>query len=114
MFGTSKLLNINDATKRIGNFFKLPIQLFHGVPYPELTFLNIFNMDISLIGANAGSVWNALHENGEMDLTKLKKETKLSETEILAAIGWLAREGKVLSVETKKGRRIVELFSLAD
>ncbi len=38
MFGTSKLLNINDATKRIGNFFKLPIQLFHGVPYPELAF----------------------------------------------------------------------------
>ncbi len=27
-FGTSKLLNINDITKRIGNFFKLPIQLF--------------------------------------------------------------------------------------
>ena len=71
-------------------------------------------MDISLIGANAGSVWNALHENGELDLTKLKKETKLSETEILAAIGWLAREGKILSVETKKGRRTVELFSLAD
>ena len=23
-------------------------------------------MDISLIGANAGSVWNALHENGEL------------------------------------------------
>ncbi len=23
---TSKLLNINDITKRIGNFFKLPIQ----------------------------------------------------------------------------------------
>ena len=27
-FGTSKLLNINDITKRIGNFFKLPIQFF--------------------------------------------------------------------------------------
>ena len=26
-FDTSKLLNINDITKRIGNFFKLPIQL---------------------------------------------------------------------------------------
>ena len=25
---TSKLLNISDITKRIGNFFKLPIQLF--------------------------------------------------------------------------------------
>ncbi len=39
MFGTSKLLNINDATKRIGNFFKLPIQLFHSVPYPELALI---------------------------------------------------------------------------
>jgi len=28
LFGTSKLLNIIDITKRIGNFFKLPIQLF--------------------------------------------------------------------------------------
>ena len=27
-FGTSILLNIFDITKRIGNFFKLPIQLF--------------------------------------------------------------------------------------
>jgi len=28
LLATSKLLNINDITKRIGNFFKLPIQLF--------------------------------------------------------------------------------------
>ncbi len=28
LFVTSKLLNITDITKRIGNFFKLPIQLF--------------------------------------------------------------------------------------
>jgi len=28
LFDTSKLLNIIDMTKRIGNFFKLPIQLF--------------------------------------------------------------------------------------
>jgi len=36
LFDTSKLLNISNITKRIGNFFKLPIQLFYGVPYPEL------------------------------------------------------------------------------
>lgn len=71
-------------------------------------------MDISVIGTNAGSVWNALNKNGEMDLIKLKKETKLSDTEIIAAIGWLAREGKILSKETKKGRKTVELFSLMD
>ncbi len=27
LFDTSKLLNISDITKRIGNFFKLPIHL---------------------------------------------------------------------------------------
>ena len=39
LFDTSKLLNISDITKRIGSFFKLPIQLFYGVPYPELALL---------------------------------------------------------------------------
>jgi len=39
LFDTSKLLNISNITKRIGNFFKLPIQLFYGVPYPELAYL---------------------------------------------------------------------------
>lgn len=43
-----------------------------------------------------------------------EKETKLTDKEIVAAIGWLAREGKVQSEETKKGRKTVELFSLAD
>lgn len=47
-------------------------------------------------------------------MTQLKKETKLTDKEIVAAIGWLAREGKVLSEEVKKGRKTVELFSLAD
>ena len=36
LFVTSKLLNVSDIAKRIGSFFKLPIQLFYGVPYPEL------------------------------------------------------------------------------
>lgn len=71
-------------------------------------------MDISLIGTHAGSVWNTLNENGEMDLTKLKKEIKLGDTELFAAIGWLAREGKIQSKTAKKGRKNVELFSLTD
>lgn len=41
LFRTSKLLNINDITKRIGGFFKLPIQLFQNLSYPELAFLNL-------------------------------------------------------------------------
>ena len=38
LFDTSKLLNISEITKRIGNFFKLPIQLFYSISYPELAF----------------------------------------------------------------------------
>ena len=38
LFVASKLLNISDIAKKIGSFFKLPIQLFYGVPYPELAF----------------------------------------------------------------------------
>lgn len=79
-----------------------------------IIFNPYFNMDISLIGANAGSVWNALHAHGEMDLAKLKKETKLNDAALAAAIGWLARENKIQSEETKRGRKVVELFSLVD
>ena len=39
LFRTSKLLNINDITKRIGGFFKLPIQLFQNLSYPELALI---------------------------------------------------------------------------
>ncbi|WP_290379383.1 hypothetical protein, partial [Paramuribaculum intestinale] len=40
LFVASKLLNISDIAKKIGSFFKLPIQLFYGVPYPELAFIS--------------------------------------------------------------------------
>ena len=36
LFATFKLLHISDITKRIGNFFRLPIQLSWGIAYPEL------------------------------------------------------------------------------
>ena len=42
-FDTSKLLNISDITKRIGNFFKLPIQLSWGIAYPELASIVSLN-----------------------------------------------------------------------
>jgi len=39
LFDLSKLLNISDIAKRIGNFFKLPILLFYTITYPELAFI---------------------------------------------------------------------------
>lgn len=52
-----------------------------------------------LIGLNAGTVWSALHQQGELSFKGLKKATKLKEKELWAAIGWLARESKIRVVE---------------
>jgi len=46
------------------------------------------------IGNNAGLVWNAL-ANGKSEIKVLKKAVKLSDKDLYAALGWLAREEKV-------------------
>ena len=51
------------------------------------------------IGENAGKVWESLDENGVTSLAELLKLTKLSKQELLLAIGWLAREGKIYQTE---------------
>ncbi|MDY3710143.1 MAG: winged helix-turn-helix domain-containing protein, partial [Sodaliphilus sp.] len=40
--------------------------------------------------------------NGSLTVKGLKKTTKLKEKEVFAAIGWLAREGKVNVTEIEK------------
>lgn len=52
-------------------------------------------MNVENIGLNAGTVWNALNEADALGLKQLKKVTKLKDKEVYAALGWLAREGKV-------------------
>ena len=52
-------------------------------------------MNTETIGAWAGLVWNALNESDGLGLKQLKKISKLKDKEVFAAIGWLAREGKV-------------------
>ncbi|HQB69442.1 MAG TPA: winged helix-turn-helix domain-containing protein [Paludibacteraceae bacterium] len=52
------------------------------------------------IGMNAGVVWNALNE-GPKELKALKKATKLTEKDLYAALGWLAREEKVAFAENE-------------
>ena len=74
--------------------------------------IRLIIMEINNIGNNAGLVWNALNSNGKMTETKLKKETGLASAEFFAALGWLAREGK-LNVETEvKGAKTCEYYSL--
>jgi len=55
------------------------------------------------IGINAGLVWSALSENkGKANIKDVKKATKLTEKDLYAALGWLAREEKVNIEETDK------------
>ena len=51
---------------------------------------------IDQIGIDAGKVWNELELNGEMTTGALKKSLSLAPFNLNIAIGWLAREEKVL------------------
>jgi hypothetical protein len=57
---------------------------------------------IEKIGTNAGKVWTQLDEAGRQNVKEVKKSTKLTEKDLYAAIGWLAREGKIALEEEEK------------
>ena len=50
---------------------------------------------IDQFGWNAGKVWKILNTKGPLKEETLFRSTKLKEDEFWAAIGWLAREGKI-------------------
>lgn len=51
---------------------------------------------IHQIGSAAGAVYVELSENGEMSVTKLRKAVGLPAQLVDHAIGWLAREDKIV------------------
>lgn len=54
-------------------------------------------MNIESIGTWAGEVYKALESSDTrmLGLKGLKKVTKLKKDELMAALGWLGREGKI-------------------
>lgn len=58
-------------------------------------------MNIESIGTWAGEVYKALEqvEPKTLGLKGLKKATKLKKDELMAALGWLGREGKIAIAE---------------
>ena len=54
------------------------------------------------IGTMAGAIWQTLEANGEMTLAKLKKELKAKSPLFDWAIGWLAREDKIMLTMEKR------------
>lgn len=57
---------------------------------------------IEKIGINAGKVWAQLDETGRQNAKDVKKATKLTDKDLYAALGWLAREGKIELEELDK------------
>jgi hypothetical protein len=58
------------------------------------------------IGTMAGTIWHALEANGEMTLAKLKLELKAGSPLFDWAIGWLAREDKIMLTTEGRSTRI--------
>ena len=63
-------------------------------------------MNTENIGTWAGFIWNALNEVETLGFKQVKKATKLKEKELYAAMGWLAREGKLNIVENAEEKEL--------
>ncbi len=58
------------------------------------------------IGEVAGQVWHTLAEEGPLSLAKLARTVEAPRDVVMQAVGWLARENKVVIEETSRGRSI--------
>ena len=65
-------------------------------------------MNTDVIGALAGSVWNSLNEADVLGTKQLKKVAKIkTDKELYAALGWLAREGKINFQDSEDGKELL-------
>jgi hypothetical protein len=64
------------------------------------------DMDASLIGETAGRAWQHLAKSGPTTLKDLPKAVGTERDVVLMAVGWLAREGKVVFEKTGKDMRV--------
>jgi hypothetical protein len=58
------------------------------------------------IASTAGIIWHALNDLGELSLAKLKKEVNAKTPVFDWAVGWLAREDKIVITSEKRSFRI--------
>jgi hypothetical protein len=60
------------------------------------------------IGETAGLVWHQLDKNGPRTLAQLAKDVDAPRDNVMQAVGWLAREGKI-EIEDAGRKRLVSL-----
>ena len=57
------------------------------------------------IGLTAGEIWHALNTKGEMPLAKLKRQVRGKAPLFDWAVGWLAREDKLVIAQDNRSFR---------
>ncbi len=60
------------------------------------------------IGETAGAVWRTLADNGPLTMAKLIKAVQEPRDAVMQALGWLAREDKIV-IQDEGRKRIVSL-----
>lgn len=60
------------------------------------------------IGETAGDIWKLLNQEGSMSIPAIIRKVGKPQAAVCMGIGWLAREDKLLFIETKRGM----LFSI--
>ena len=58
------------------------------------------------IGTTAGAIWQALNNNGELSLPSLKQQVAAKSPVFDWALGWLAREDKVVISRQQRSYRV--------
>ena len=58
------------------------------------------------IGETAGAVWRVLSERGSLTVAKLVKEVDQPRDLVMQALGWLAREDKILIEEDSRTKTV--------
>jgi len=58
------------------------------------------------IGETAGEIWRLLESEGPLSTSRILNNMKQPQAVVLMGIGWLAREGKLVFTETKRGMSI--------
>jgi hypothetical protein len=71
------------------------------------------NSAVAQIGETAGLVWRTLNEQGRMSVTKLVRAVGQPRDAVLQALGWLAREDKLV-IEDQGRNRFVALRAEQD
>ncbi len=61
---------------------------------------------IAQIGETAGVVWRTLAEKGPLSLSKLVKAVGQPRDTVMQAVGWLAREDKIIIADEGRTRMV--------